>query len=99
VVAIIIAALQEASGFTISGQALLTIGGIVGTLAGVISLLFKLLLSAKDAQLAAREKENQELRDDNEFLRAELLRALQTGERAANAADQATQIARARSRR
>ena len=86
--------MQSDPAFVISGQALLSVGAVLGALAGTISLLFKLLLGAKNEQL-------KDVIAERDFYKAALLKALESGERAASAADQATAIAsdRARTRR
>jgi hypothetical protein len=43
--------------FTLNGQTLLSIGAIIGTLAGTITFLFRKLIEAKDSRIAALERE------------------------------------------
>lgn len=43
--------------FTLDGSTLLTIGAVIGSLAGTIGFLFRALIAAKDARIAALENE------------------------------------------
>jgi hypothetical protein len=59
----------EEESFVVGGQTLLTIGGLLGALTGIISWLLRKLLRSKDDQVAEAKAQVEHMEHDRDYWR------------------------------